>query len=74
MRLRHHDTARHAHWAFIASCCDARRSRPLTAFALRSGAQIPKDVPLRCWSFDHSAASSGKPRQRTSLTGGLSEM
>jgi len=56
-----------------------------------SGAQIPKDVPwrrgmvegpLRCWSFDHSAASwffnhssasSVKLRQQTSLTGGFSE-
>ena len=58
----------------MATCCDARRSRPLAAFALRdaeewsqdhSGAQIPKDVPLRC---------SVKLRQQTSLAGGFSEM
>jgi len=49
-------------------------SRPLAAFALRdaeewlenhSGAQIPKDVPLRC---------SVKLRQQTSLTGGIPEI
>src|SRR5690554_5484927 len=40
---------------------DARRSRVLASFPLRSGAQVPTYVPLRC---------SRKPRQNPSLTNG----
>ena len=50
-------------------CDDAPRSRPGGLLRLRFDAHVLKYAPLRCWSFDHSSASSPRPRRRAELAG-----